>query len=584
MSRNIVGIHYGHNASVALAKDGKIVFALAEERPSRIKNFTGFPVQAYKIMLEKYFDGKPDVIDTVVIPAETVMTYLHYHCNNQFKDGRYSAYFKGPPSVHKAIRKENYGYFKWFCWKDQLNFRRLCKKRQLQDAFVKILTDQLGIGAEKLVFINHHAAHAYSACLNLQQHNEKSVIFTLDGSGDYLCASVNLFENGNLTVLSKNIRYPSPGIFYRQVTGFLGMKPDEHEFKVMGLAPYASNSLVKQVYDKFAPLIWVNNKLEFESLFPMEYMKDFLIQHCTFDRFDLIAAAAQQLLENRVTEWVRKWLEKTGASRIGLSGGVFMNVKLNQKLAELTEVKDVFVVPSAGDESLVMGCCYYGSTINGETIQPVKDLYLGCAHSDDEIEQYLRDNKIAARCHISKEECITEKIAELLAAGNAVGNFAGRDEWGARALGNRSLLADPRNRDTIRVINEMIKGRDFWMPFTPSIIAEDLDRYIENPKHIEAPYMAITFDSTLLGRTCFQAAVHPYDFTMRPQAVFKDWNPRYYDILTRFKTKTGVSGILNTSLNLHGLPNVFRIEDAIHLLDNSDLKHIALENWLVSKK
>lgn len=585
---NVVGINYGHNASVTLSMDGKIVFSLAEERPSRLKNYTGFPEQAYRIMLDQWLDGNIDNIDRFVVPATTTICYLHFHKYNQFDQHKYSNYFKydGPPKVHKSIKSGNYRYFRWYEWKDKINFKRLAHKSSLWENFVKIIMEHSGVQRERLMFINHHDAHAYSAALNLQSDNAPALIFTLDGSGDYLCASVSEFKENKVSSLSRNIRYPSPGIFYRQITGFLGMKPDEHEFKVMGLAPYASNKLVKEVYDKFAPLFWVNDKLEFESLFPMEYMKDFLVWNCTFDRFDLIAAAAQQLLEDRVCEWIGKWIEKTRIKRLGLAGGVFMNVKLNQKIAEMSEVDDLFVVPSAGDESLGMGCCYYGTTLNENKakISPVKDLYLGISHSNEEIEKYLSAPDISNKFTVSKEEDITGRIAKLLAEGNAVGNFAGRDEWGARALGNRSLLADPRSRDTIRIINEMIKGRDFWMPFTPSILSECLPEYIINPKSIKSPYMAITFNSTEKGRELFQAAVHPYDFTMRPQAVYKEWNPRYHDLISKFKDITGVGGVLNTSLNLHGLPNVFNLEDAIHLLENSSLKYLVIEDWLVTKK
>ena len=157
-------------------------------------------------------------------------------------------------------------------------------------------------------------------------------------------------------------------------------------------------------------------------------------------------------------------------------------------------------------------------------------------------------------------------------------------EWGARALGNRSILANPSDPKTVRNINEKIKNRDFWMPFTPSILAERTIDYIVNPKKIFAPYMIITFDSTDLARRHLAAAIHPYDFTVRPQVVKKEWNPRYYNIINEFEKLTGIGAVLNTSFNLHGYPIVLGPKEAIHAFENSELEYLVLENFLIKKR
>ena len=161
--------------------------------------------------------------------------------------------------------------------------------------------------------------------------------------------------------------------------------------------------------------------------------------------------------------------------------------------------------------------------------------------------------------------------------------MAGRMEWGARALGNRSILANPSNTDVVMVLNEQMKDRDFWMPFTPSILEERANDYVMNPKKLYTPYMIITFDSTTLARKELKAALHPYDFTARPQFVRKSWNPRYHKILKEFEKLTGIGGVLNTSFNLHGYPIVLGPAEALHAFRKSGLEFLALENYLISK-
>ncbi len=585
--RHVLGVYFGHNASVALARNGKVVFALSEERVRRIKNYTGFPSQAYELLLETCLDGDPARIDLVVFPTDSNVEYHFFLRNGRFPGGRYFDYYHKTEknAIPDFIANDDRDYFAQYIRQDLERIKQLNGDTDLTREAFQMYRDILRIDPERFAFISHHEAHAYSACFNLPTDDER-LVFTLDASGDNVCATVNRFHGGGLTRLSTNLRYPSLGTFYREVTAFLGMRPDEHEFKVMGLAPYAKSYDVERVRRKFEPIAWLNEALEFESAFPTEFTRYFLLRECVYDRFDSVAGAAQAFLEDRVTEWITKWVRKTGVHKIAVAGGVFMNVKLNQRVCECPDVEDIFVVPSAADESTVIGCCYYGAVRLGGaacTI-PVRDLYLGTAYSNDEIERTLHKLGCFDEWDIRKIPDIELTIAKMLANGEVVGRLAGRAEWGARALGNRSLLADPRNRDTVRVINEMIKGRDFWMPFTPSILAADIDRYVLNPKGVFPPYMTLTFNSTPLAREHLVAAIHPYDFTIRPQSVLEEWNPRYHQLLSHFKALTGIGGILNTSLNLHGLPNVQSPQDAVEVLKNSGLKHLALEDWLVSKR
>ena len=176
----------------------------------------------------------------------------------------------------------------------------------------------------------------------------------------------------------------------------------------------------------------------------------------------------------------------------------------------------------------------------------------------------------------------SSEVGKMVAEGEIVAICRGRTEFGARALGNRSIVADPSNPENVRTINDMIKKRDFWMPFAPSILDQNESDYIVNPKRITAPYMIITFDTTD-RRNELVAALHPYDMTTRPQVVYEDWNPHYYSIIREFKNKTNIGGVLNTSFNLHGYPIVNSPEDAMFVLEESGLKHLLLDGYIVSK-
>lgn len=583
--RNVLGVYYGHNASVALAKNGEVVFALSEERVRKIKNYTGFPSESYQVLLRTCLSGDPDRIDAVVFPSDSNQEYNFFLHQNLFPDGKYFSYYNRAEKnlIPDFFAARDRAYFRDYVERDLRRVEGINRDQELRARSLRFFSDELRVAPSRFKFINHHAAHAYSACFNLPP-NQEWLIFTLDGSGDNLCATVNAFSAGEVKPLSRNLRYPSLGRFYREVTAFLGLKPDEHEFKVMGLAPYAKPEQADEVYNKFAPLVWLNEELGFESEFPMEFTKYFLLEQCVYDRFDNVAAAAQMFLEERVTEWICKWVERTQVRRVALAGGVFMNVKLNQRIGECPSVEELFVVPSAGDESTVIGCCYYDTRQNGgHPVVPIKDLSLGVGYSDHEVEETLGRLGCDQEFLIRRVPDIELCVAELLARGEVVGRVAGRAEWGARALGNRSLLAHPGSREVTRTINEIIKGRDFWMPFAPSILEERCADYFENPKGLFSPYMAMTFNSTARARREMLAALHPYDQTTRPQVVRKDWNPAYHRLISLFEKLTSIGGVLNTSLNLHGEPNVLDAEDAIRVLRRSGLKYLAIENWLVSK-
>ncbi len=293
-------------------------------------------------------------------------------------------------------------------------------------------------------------------------------------------------------------------------------------------------------------------------------------------RFDNIGGAVQKFSEQIACDLIKDIHKQTELRRFVISGGIALNVKMNKSISELDCVDEFFVCGSGADESLSIGGCY----ILNKGGKPLDNMYLGFDAKDDMDsplwEALRKEFKIIN--NISNEE-----IAKILANGEIVARIAGRAEFGARALGNRSILADPSQQESVYRINEAIKQRDFWMPFALSILEEDANKYIYNPKKISAPYMSIAFDTVPANYSKICGGTHPYDKTARPQFVSKQNAPEYHALINAFKKETGIPALLNTSFNLHGEPIVNNLEDAIHTLRNSGLNYVLYENRLIKK-
>jgi len=368
------------------------------------------------------------------------------------------------------------------------------------------------------------------------------------------------------------------------------MVPLEHEYKVMGLASYAESSPETQKmadefhrlfeFNKQNPVVWQRRN----GSPPMQFASGYLGHLIQRKRFDHIAAGAQLFMEQFLTRWVQNCVRETGISKVALSGGVFMNVKANKRILELPEVQELFVFPSCGDETNAIGAAWllYQSAFQ-QVPEPLAHLYLGTSYSGKRVETALRNYKFTHRILVEEQADIEQRVAELLSKGRIVARFKGRCEFGARALGNRSILANPSRIDCVRTINEMIKCRDFWMPFAPSVLEERSEDYFRKPKPMPAPHMIMTFDTREQKRSAMAAAVHPCDFTGRPQEVSEKTNPDYYRLIKYFEGMTGEGIVLNTSFNLHGEPIVCTPEDALRVFDVSGLEHLALENILLTK-
>jgi len=578
MPTKVLGIHDGHNASVALLVDGRVAFAIEEERLTRIKNQGGIPRLAIEETLRRTGIAV-ESIDQVALNGDYMVYYPSY--KEAVRNG-----FRRSTSRRGALRDVATSALKRVGFIDR-EYRRRLQGRRLA------ALRAAGLPAQKIVVVEHHMAHA-STAYHGSGFTEPTLVLTCDARGDRVCATVSAADRGRLQRLAAVGEDESVGRLYTLVTYLMGMAPLEHEYKVMGLAAYAdpADPQVERLARKFAelfeldpanPLRW-KRRAGVPSMFAATRLVSRLIEH---ERFDWVAAGLQSFLETFLLDWVRACIRETGLKRLALGGGVFMNVKLNKRILELSEVDDCFVCPSSGDESNAIGSAYWAhaqlSPTSWQTVAPIDNLYFGGDFTDEAIDAGIRMASTRHNLQWQHIADIEARVAELLAAGEVVARFKNRMEFGARALGNRSILANASDRGAVRRINGMIKMRDFWMPFAPSVMAEEAPRYYLKPKPSRAEFMTLAFDTVPEKREAIVAAMHAHDWTVRPQEVRRETNKEYYDLIAAYRAHSGEAIILNTSFNLHGFPIVYTPADALEVLTTSGLRRLACGNFLVSK-
>jgi carbamoyltransferase len=574
-SRVVIGVHSGHNAAAAVVRDGNLSFALQEERLTRIKNHGGIPAQTLKAIASSLAACDSNGHELPVAFGGKNLSHCHWK-----RDAILANYGNtgcGPVGQLKRLARKNPTI------SASINRYKLSKLERK-------LTATMEWPEARAIGFDHHLCHAAAAYFGWGRMQEEILVLTCDGAGDCVCSTVSVGMNGKLRTIARTDESHSVGAFYGKITYLMGMVPLEHEYKVMGLASYAENSPETQKmagefhrlfeFDARNPMVWRRRN----GSPPMQFASEYLNRLIERKRFDHVAAGAQLFIEQFLTRWVQNCVRETGISKVALSGGVFMNVKANKRILELPEVQELFVFPSCGDETNAIGAAWllYQSVFQ-EIPEPLTHLYLGTAYSEKRVETALHNYKFTHRVLVEEEPDIEQRAAELLSRGRIVARFKGKCEFGARALGNRSILADASRVDCVRTINQMIKCRDFWMPFAPSVLEERSEDYFRKPKPMPAPHMIMTFDTREQKRWAMAAAVHPYDFTGRPQEVSEKTNPDYYRLIKCFEGITGEGIILNTSFNLHGEPIVCTPEDALRVFDVSGLEHLALENVLLTK-
>lgn len=581
------GLNY-HDPSVAIISEGKILFAIEEERLNGIKGSKGiFPAKAIKYALDYCRIKESDITGIAVgydpmLWQERKETELLSILRKNTTTGNGSLVFDTNRVFNDLINSDLFHRYEFFSDRTQV---------------CNYLREQCGFSNKiRIEFFPHHLSHVASSYEVSGFDCATGIV--IDGIGEV--ATTSIWEiNGNEYKLIKQIDYPnSLGYFYAVATKFLGFEPWHHEGKTMALAAYGhKNSMIDQklstlfsikegIYD-CSEFIYRNSALflmvdmdkaiaELEQLFGVkardhsEPISDF---HMDF------AFAVQMLLENSVISVVNYGIEKTGITQVCASGGIFMNCKMNMVVREQSKASDYFVQPLAGDLGLVLG-----SGLLLSSSKYTSELYsvsLGPDFSDEYIESILKKSGLK----YMKSPDIAYDVAKLLSENNIVCWFEGRMEMGARALGNRSILANPRDAQMSDKINELVKHREVWRPFACSILEEYCEEVLEN-YHCQKryPFMIEAFRVKDNWRDKIPAVIHRADYTTRPQTVSCKTNPLYYDAIKHFYEITGCPLVLNTSFNDKGQPIIMSPELAVDFIKKNPVDVLAIGNYLVINK
>ena len=568
----ILGIHDGHNSGATILQDGQIKYSISEERLTRKKNEIGYPKLSVEEVL-KLANINPQDIDIAVYASN----FMH---SAAYLDNSSEWYKAGKADFIKDSKREA-SYLKAV-------FDQRRKER------IEQLYKHLNIKKDKIKFQDHHLSHASAAYFGSPfDLNQDTLVLTCDGAGDGLSATVSIANGLEIKRISSTARKASVGKIYSRVTYILGLKPWEHEYKVMGLAPYSENKFaleIKNILDELLKVSKDGFNFESNNEYDSSYIYEFLREKFECKRFDAIAGGVQTFTEEILRTWVRGIIEKTGIKRVVCGGGVFMNVKANKIISEIDGLEELFIFPSCGDESLSLGAAWieYSELLKQKKeLKPIvslNNLYLGGLCYEGNIEKIISKHiKQEDNISVNKSENISRDTAEIIMNNHILARCSGKMEWGARALGNRSILANPKDWSNVEKINSKIKKRDFWMPFAPSLLKEKASKYIVNPKNLFSPYMMLAFDTTELAQSEIGAAIHPRDKTARVQIVDKFMNLEYWKLINEFYKMSGSPCILNTSFNLHGYPLVYSFEDAISVFKNSGLNYLVIENFILKK-
>ena len=589
----ILGIScYYHDAAAALIKDGRLVAAAEEERFTRVKHDFDFPENAINFCLD--FAGITS------------------------GDLDYAVFYEKPFHKFERILMTTLQNFP----KSWNVFREAMITWLGDKLWVKShLKDKLNIEDKRILFGEHHLSHAASAFY--PSPFEEAAILTVDGVGEWTTTTLGV-GNGTEIVLIKEIKFPhSLGLLYSAFTAFLGFKVNNGEYKVMGMAPYGEPKYVDKIYDDLIEVasdgsFWVNMdyfsyhysdertySTKFEDLFgkPRDPEMNFFTSNTSFpsyfgekpsdykelcranEHYADIAASIQLVTEEVLLKLANSLHKETGKTNLCIAGGVGLNSRANGRILRETPFEKIFIQPAAGDGGGALGAAmhvYHGLLGNPRTFV-LEHAYWGKEYSEEEIKEFLEKNNISYE-YFPENEKLLDRVVDDLVDGKVVGWFQGRFEWGPRALGNRSILADPRSEEMKDLVNVKIKFREPFRPFAPVILEENAEDFFQGDglaQQFAARYMLLVLPFKESKGEAINAVNHMG--TGRLQTIREEWNPRYYRIVKKFGEATGIPVLLNTSFNLRGEPIVNTPADAFHTYSNSGVDVLVLENFMIRK-
>lgn len=587
-----LSFHY-HNAAAAILVDGKPVAMSSEERFTRKKNDSSYPAEAVAFVMRE--------------------------ANVTAEDIDYVVFYEKPFLKFERIIKTSLSTFPTAPFVFSESIRHLfTDKLWVKNAVLA----HLDIDPKRVLFSKHHLSHAASAFF--ASPFEEAAILTIDGVGEWATTTLGTGKGNTITVDSE-VHFPhSLGLLYSAFTAFLGFRVNNGEYKVMGMAPYGKpiyTDKIKQVvkvfddgsyaldlsYFAFFRSMTTTYSKKFVALFgpPREKESKFFTPTTdwpsyfgekpdpeTFARlakeqqhYADMAASIQAVHEEIVIKMANALHRKTGLKRLCMAGGVALNSVANAKVLEQTPFEEIFIQPSAGDAGASLGAALaaYHIGLDQPRSFEMTHAYYGQSFSDTEIETFLKENNITYSR--KDDDALYPYVADCLADGKVIGWFQGGFEWGPRALGHRSILADPRRNEMKDVVNTKIKFREPYRPFAPSVLEEDAEEYFVLPaatSHQPAKYMLFVVPVREDKKQVVPAITH-VNGSARPQLVNKEASPRYWRLINAFKQKTNVSMVLNTSFNLRGEPIVTRPADAYSTFMRSGIDILVLGNYLIHK-
>lgn len=568
---NILGLSfYYHDSSAALVQDGKLVAAAEEERFSRVKHDSGFPELAIDFVLKMGGVTLHDV-DYVVFYEKPFV---------KFERMLLSAMATFPKSA--AVFRESMQ--RWVT--DKLWIKSMMSKR-------------LGIPGSKFLFADHHMSHAASSFFTSPFEN--SAILTVDGAGEWSTSTMGV-GRGNKIEIIKELRFPhSLGLLYSAFTAYCGFEINEGEYKLMGMHPYGKPQYVDKIYELIEVAedgsLWHDMKYfsyhySRDTTLSDEFGKHFgkpprdpKLQDTSLDPYYCdMAASIQKVTEEIILKMVTHLHKETGLDSLCLAGGVALNSVSNYKVLRDGPFENVYIHPAPGDDGGCVGAAYwaYNHVLDQPRGPALEHAYLGSEYSDAEIEEFLTKNDIAFE-KIEDDEEFYSFVAQSLADGKVAGWYRGRFEWGPRALGSRSIIADPRKEEMKEKLNSKIKFREAFRPFAPSVLEERANEFFDIPdaeKHFPARFMLYVTPVREEKRSVLPAITHE-DGSGRLQTVYKETNPGYHRMIERFGEITGVPVVMNTSFNLKGEPIVEHPSHAFNTFSLSGMDLLFMNNYIV---